>query len=247
MTLLSACSALIRPPLGTATPRPPTATAVLSPTPVWFPATETPTPRPLALPTGTPDWHPGLGNPVKVDAFSNKASWDVFQSDDGVAALVDRSLILSAAPEVYLMSLNHDLILTDIYVEVTARVNICRGADEYGLLVRAIPRAYYRFAVSCDGDVRAERIAGNERLIMQQPYHTAGVQGAPAEVRLGVWAFKNELRFFINDNYQFSVSDNNLRSGSIGFFVRSAAETPVTVGFTDLLIQKLDYAPAATP
>lgn len=245
--LLTACSSLFPEPLGTATPRPPTATPVLSPTPVWFPATETPTPRPLAIPTGTPDWRPGLGSEIEVDPFSEEESWNVFESDDGIASLVDGSLILSAAPEVYLISLNQEITLTDFHVEVTARVNICRGADEYGLLLRATPRAYYRFTVTCDGDVRAERIAGNERLVLQQPYHTSNVRGAPSEVRMSVWAFKNELRFFLNDIYQFSVSDNNLPSGSIGFFVRSAGSTPVTVAFADLVIQKLNYSPIATP
>ena len=245
--LLTACASLFPEPLGTATPRPPTATPVRSPTPVWFPATETPTPRALTLPSGTPDWRPGLGSEIRVDNFSDEDSWDTFESDDGIASLVDNSLILSAAPEVYLFSLNQDLTLTDFHVEVTARVNICRGADEYGLLVRAIPRVYYRFAVTCDGEVRAERIAGSERLILKQPYHTNNVRGAPSEVRLAVWVFKNELRFFLNDIYQFSVSDNNLSSGSIGFFVRSAGATPVTVAFTDLVIQKLNYSPIATP
>lgn len=244
---LTACSSLFPEPLGTATPRPPTATPLLSPTPVWFPPTETPTPRPPALPTGTPDWRPGLGSEIKVDNFSDKESWDTFESDDGIATLADHSLILSAAPEVHLFSLNRDLTLTDFHVEVTARINICRGADEYGLLVRAIPRAYYRFVITCDGQVRAERVAGNERLILQQPYHTNNVRGAPAEVRMAVWVFKNELRFFLNDIYQFSVTDNNLPSGSIGFFVRSAGSTPVTVAFTDLVIQKLNYSPVATP
>jgi len=243
--LLTACASLIRPPLGTATPRPPTATPILSPTPVWFPATETPTPHPLATPTSAPDWRPGLGNEIKVDQFSDEESWDTFESDDGIASLVDNSLILSAAPEVYLFSLNHDLTLTDFYVEATARVNLCRGADEYGLLVRAIPRAYYRFAVTCDGQVRAERIAGNERLILRQPYRTSNVRGAPSEVRMAVWVFKSELRFFLNDIYQFSVSDTNLSSGSIGFFVRSAGATSVTVAFVDLAIQKLNYSPIA--
>ena len=245
--LLTACSSLIRPPLGTATPRPPTATPVLSPTPIWFPPTETPTPRPLTLPTDIPDWRPGLGSEIKVDPFSDEESWDLFKSDDGLAALADNSLILSAAPNVYLFSLNRDLVLTDYYVEVTARVNICRGADEYGLLVRAIPRAYFRFVVNCNGEVRAERITGNERFVLRPPYHTSNVRGAPSEVRMAVWAFKNELRFFLNDIYQFSVSDNNLPSGSIGFFVHATGDTPVTVAFADLVIQKLEYSPVATP
>ena len=31
--------------------------------------------------------------------------------------------------------------------------------------------------------------------------------GAPAQVKLGVWAVGREMRFFLNDHYQFSVLD----------------------------------------
>jgi hypothetical protein len=246
--LLAACSILPSRTLGTATPRPPTATPVLSPTPVWFPPTETSTPHALTSPTAPPDWRPGLGNPLQADSFTDQAQWDLFQSDDGVSLLLDGRLALSAAPGIYVPSLNKDLVLTDYYIEVTATLNICSGADEYGILVRAIPTAAYRFALTCDGQTRAERVGRNERLILQKPFHTGDApRGAPAEVRIGVWVFKSELRFFLNGNLQFRVSDNNLPSGSIGFFVRSAGSTPITVSFSDLAIRKLNYSPVATP
>jgi hypothetical protein len=246
--LLTGCSGFIRPALGTATPRPPTATPVLSPTPVWFPATDTPTPRPFASPTAPPDWRPGLGDPIRVDNFTDEEQWDLFQSDEGTASLFNGRLALSAAPSVYVTSLNTELTLTDYYLEVTATLNICSGTDEYGLLVRALPTRSYRFGLTCNGDVRAERIARNERLILAQPFHSGDApRGAPAQVRFGVWVFKSELRFFLNGNYQFSVTDSNLPSGSIGFFVRSAGGNPIAVSFSDLVIQKLDYTPVTTP
>jgi hypothetical protein len=241
--LLTSCSALARPDLGTATPHPPTATPVLSPTPVWFPATDTPTARPFASPTAPPDWRPGLGDPIKADNFTDETHWELTERS---ASLVDGRLILSANPGMYVANLNTKLKLTDFYLEVTAALNICSSADEYGLLVRATKDRSYRFALTCEGDVRGERIAKNERLVLQQPFHTGDApRGAPATVRFGVWAFKNELRFFLNDNYQFSVSDANLPSGTIGFFVRSAGVTPIIVSFSDLEIRKLNYSPIA--
>ncbi len=244
--LLASCSVLGERPLGTATPRPPTPTPILSPTVVWFPPTETPTPRALTSPTAPPDWRPSIGDVIKADSFTDEAVWDLSKSDDGTASLFDGRLALSAAPNVYLPSLNKKLVLTDFYAEVTASINLCQGADEYGILVRAIPTAAYRFALTCDGQVRAERVSRSERLTVEPPFHSGDApRGAPAEVRIGVWAFKSELRFFLNGHYQFSVTNVNLPSGTLGFFVHSTGETSITVSFTDLVVRKLNYSPIA--
>jgi len=241
--LLTSCSPFLRPELGTATPRPPTVTPVRSPTPIWFPATDTPTARPFASPTSPPDWHPGLGAPIEADNFTNETNWELTEN---FAVLSGGRLILSAEPGATISSLNSKLKLTDFYFEATATLNICSSADEYGVLVRATRNRAYRFTVTCGGDIRADRIASNERLALQTPVHSGDApRGAPAQVRFGVWVFKTELRFFLNDNYQFSVSDPNLPSGSIGFFVRSAGTTPIAVLFSDLALRKLDYLPLA--
>lgn len=232
--LLASCSALGRPALGTATPRPPTPTPLLSPTPVWFPPTETPTPSALTAPTATPDYMPGLGEVLYADDFTDPARW----SDLGTDYIRDGRLTLAASAGTYLVTLHHDLLLADFYAEVTAQLSLCRGADEYGLLVRAIPASYYRFAVNCDGELKADRIANYARVPLQLPLLTLDApRGSPAEVTLAVWAVGRELRFFLNGRYQFSVDDPVFPSGSLGFFVRAAGDTPITVSFTDLVIR----------
>ncbi len=248
--LLTACSTLSGPPLGSATPRPPTPTPVLSPTPVWFPPSETPTPRSLASPTATPDFRPGLGNTIKVDNFTDEAVWEIRASDEGAVSLISGNIIVSASPGQYFTSLNQELVLTDFHAEVTARLNLCRGADEYGVLVRAIPITYYRFTLTCDGQVRADRVSGDERNPLELPHFTGDApRGAPAEVRIAVWAVGREMRFFLNGHFQYAVTDANLRSGTIGFFVRAAGRTPITVLFSDLIVQEVNYSalPTSTP
>ena len=94
--LLTACSALIRPALGTATPRPPTPTPVLSPTVVWFPPTETPTPSASTLATTTPDLLPGLGDILYSDNFTDLKNW----SDLGTDSVREGQLTLAASPGV---------------------------------------------------------------------------------------------------------------------------------------------------
>ena len=247
--LLTACSALGGGTLGTATPRPPTPTPLLSPTTVWFPASETPTPRPLTTITATLEMRAGVGEVFAADMFRDNTDWDLFESDDGNAALFDQSLTLSAAPGVYLVSLNKSLVLADFYAEVTAHLNLCVGADEYGILIRAIPVTYYRFSLTCDGKMRLDRISGGERNPLQESGLTADApRGAPGGVVIGVWAAGDEIRIFLNGHFQFSVHDPNLQSGTLGFFVHATAKTPMTISFSDLLVYRLRVVqPVGTP
>ncbi len=251
---LSACAALSR-PLATATPRPPTATLIPTATVLWFPPSATPSPRPTFAPSPTKAMLVGLGPLLFRDTFTSPDSWTTAASDQGSAAISRRRLTLAVQPGIYLISLQQELTLSDFYAEITARPSLCRGADEYGMLFRASAVAYYRYALACDGTVRLERISVSERhvLIPTTPSGDAP-RGAPGEVRLGVWAAGEEMRFFLNGHYQFSAWDPNLPSGTLGVFVRAAGETPVTVVFTDLVVYAVTYAsptptltPTATP
>jgi len=247
--LLTACSALGGGTLGTATPPPPSATPFLSPTTVWFPPSETPTPRPLTTITTTPDERAGIGEVLATYMFRDETDWDIFESNEGTAALFDQSLTLSAAPGVYLISLNKSLVLGDFYAEATAHLNICVGADEYGILVRAIPVTYYRFSLSCDGHTRLDRVSGSTRNPLHESRLTADApRGAPGQVVIGVWVAGDEIRIFLNGHFQFSVSDPNLKSGTIGFFVHATGKTPMTISFSDLLVYHLRVVqPVGTP
>jgi hypothetical protein len=143
-----------------------------------------------------------------------------------------------------MISLRQDLILGNYYVEITARPSLCRGEDDYGLLVRASAAAYYRFALSCNGTAHVERVSVGTRHILHEPVASGDVPpGAPGEVRIGVWAVETEMRLFLNGRYQFSVTDANYASGTIGFFANSAGDTPVTVTFTDLTVRSVTYVP----
>ena len=124
-----------------------------------------------------------------------------------------------------------------------------RGEDEYGFLVRASAATYYRFALTCNGQAHAERISLKERHILHEPVISGDVPpGAPGEVRIGVWASGPELRLFLNGRFQFSFTDKNLSSGTVGVFARAAGDTPVTVSFSNLRVQAVEYfPPTSTP
>jgi hypothetical protein len=240
---LDALNATPAPILLTETPQP-------TSTIVWFPPSATPTLGASSTQKPpTPEMRPGIGTTTLTDEFSDPSLWDTATSDQASAEINSNRLILSAQSKMYVISLRHDLTADNYYAEITARPDLCRGDDSYGLLIRANAVAYHRFSLTCNGNVFAERISGIKRELLQAPLPSGDVpRGAPGEVRIGVWAVGAEMRLFLNGRYQFSVSNTNYPSGTIGVFVNSAGETPAIVSFSRLSLQKVDYIlPTATP
>lgn len=246
--LLTSCSAMDA-FLATDTPKPATETPLPSPTIVWFPPSATPTPQFLSTKAPTPEMRPGLGTDIITDDFSDPLDWDVITSNEASAVMQDNRLSLAVQSQVYMTSLRHDTLINDYYAEITAQPSLCRGEDSYGVLIRANGGSYYRFALACDGTVRAERVTNSVRLALQKPIPSGDVPpGAPGKVRIGVWTVGNEMRLFLNGRFQFSINDPSFPIGTIGVFVRSAGETAAVVSFSDLVIQEVNYIlPTATP
>lgn len=239
--ILSSCAQLDA-LLVTATPIHPTGTPPPSPTIIWFPPSATPTRSALTTKLPTPERRPGLGEKLITDNFSNDLLWDTASSDEASAIIRNNQITLSVQSGVYMLSVRKDLILSDSYAEITAQPSLCRGEDSYGVLARASASSYYRFALSCNGTARAERVSSGTRLTLQQPIPSGDVPpGAPGEVRVGLWAVGRELRLFLNGRYQFTISDPSFPSGSLGVFVRSSGETAAVVSFSDLTIHSVDY------
>lgn len=247
MALLSAACLPMGPLELTETPLPsvtPTPTATI----VWFPPSATPTQLAFPTYTGTPEMNPGIGARSLSDDFSDDSLWDTAVSNQGSAAVANNRLSLAVQPGFYLSSMRRDLALDDFYAEITARPSLCRGEDNYGILVRAAGNSFYRFVLTCNGEVRAERISGGTRLPIYDPVPSGDAPRPPGEVRIGIWAVGSEMRLFLNDRYQFSVSEPTFPRGSLGVFVRSAGEEPVSVTFSDLEVYDVNYSlPTSTP
>ena len=244
LLLLAACTPQSEPlPTATLTPVPPTPT--LTPTIVWFPPTPTFTPFPTLELLPTEDLRPGIGALLLQDDFSDSAVWLPSSIPAGSVGFGINELTLAiSARDTYLYSLRQDWLLSNFYLEITASPSMCRDLDEYGLLLRVSPDLdFYRFSLSCNGQVRLDRIVRGAAS-SPQPWMLSGAvpPGAPSTVRLGVWALDSELRFFVNDRYQFTVRDPMLVTGGVGVFSRSTIDWPVTVNFSDLVVYALSSA-----
>ena len=72
--------------------------------------------------------------------------------------------------------------------------------------------------------------------------------GPPGEVRLGVWAEGSNFHFFLNGRYQFGVTDQNYRTGTLGVFAQASGTTPITITFSDLVVRQVNaQLPLETP
>jgi len=229
-------------PTETPTSAPPTGTP--TPTTVWFPptATFTPFPTSTALPP-TPEQRPGIGALLLQDDFSSGQSWALSEKEGASARMgKDELSIAISMKRIYHFSLRLEPQLGNFYAEITANPSLCRGLDEYGLLIRAqSANDYYRFSLSCDGQVRLDRILHGQAS-SPQPWLLSGdvPPGGPSSSRLGVWAVGAEMRFFVNGNFQFAVNDGQIPSGALGVFARSASDEALSVNFADLSVWEVN-------
>ena len=227
------------PPLPTATPLPPTATPTA--TEIWFPPTPTFTPPATraAIRSTVETFSPEYGTLLFEDEFTDPSIWRLSQSPVGSAAFgVNELTIAIRQPRGYLYSERVIPDLRNFYAEIIASPSICRGEDEYGLLFRITPAYdFYRFSLTCDGQTRLDKYYRGAASSPQPLNYSSEVPpGAPSETKIGVWIMENEMRFFINDVFQFSVMDPSITSGLIGVFARAFGEDPVTVNFSTLKV-----------
>ena len=232
-----------------------TPTASLTPPPiatfVWFPPTGTPTPQPTPAepepPTAEP--RPGLGTVALQDTFLTNTGWQTGTLQGGTAELGNHSLSL-VIPEgaVTITSQRSGTVPDNYYLEITATANLCRGKDAYGLLFRSDGgKSAYHWIITCNGQMRLERWRSAEAAVVQDWIYW-GEGGAPLPVRLGLWMYRDEMRFFVNDVYLFSVHDPLLTGSHIGVFTKSTGQNALSVSYSDLIIRNITgYVPSPIP
>lgn len=243
LVFLTACSGLF--PVQTPTPTPVSVTETPTATIVWFPPTVTPTLFITPTILATPEQRPGLGDLLFTDTFDQPALWNTSVTTWATASVARNRLILSISGQgpVSIISLRSQPTLENFYAEASVKLSLCESKDQFGMIFRAAPGDnFYRFVVGCDGQTRLERtISGtNSPLLDWLPSGDAPI-AAPADVTLGVWVVGDEMRFFLNDHFQFTVHDPILHAGTLGFFAYAGGADPITVSFMDLSVYAVSY------
>jgi hypothetical protein len=173
------------------------------------------------------------------DTFDDASQWELARTDTHSAAINKNELTLAVSqPGGYVSSLRQDTDLDDYYAELTTSTSLCRGGDEYGLLLRVSDSGdFYRFSLTCNGYVRVDKYYnGRASSPLPLTQHGSVPPAAPSSTRLGVLAQGQDLEFFINGEWVYTLRDLSLPSGGLGVFIRSNGENAVTVNFSDLKV-----------
>ncbi|MBN1667147.1 MAG: hypothetical protein JW862_08655, partial [Anaerolineales bacterium] len=184
-----------------------------------------------------------LGAVLFKDTFDNTSLWSRELSQRGTISLAGKELsIVLVEPRAYLASVRSEPDLSNYYAEITASPSLCRGQDEYGLLFHYQSQVdFYRFSLSCNGQLRLDRLVGGTAASPQPWLPSAMVpSAAPSQTKLGVWVQGETMRFYLNGELQFEAQDAYLRHGRFGVFARSAGETAVTISFSDLQVYQIE-------
>lgn len=208
----------------------------------WFPPTATPTIAPTQGITPTVDQHPGLGQVIIQDDFSNTTLWDTGEREAGKIGYSQNKLTLAISqPAGVLYSFRKSDVLTDFYLTMQVNPVLCKQSDVYGILFRVNSTGdFYRLLINCNGLLRLERLRNSEVTILQDWISSGQVAaGAPLNYQIGIWAFGSDLRIFAEDVFQFAVRDNTFPQGWLGVYARSMGTNVVTINFSSLQIQAL--------
>ncbi|MGB9586065.1 MAG: hypothetical protein ACPL4H_07155 [Anaerolineales bacterium] len=224
------------------TPLPPTATITPTATIVWFPPTATPTAVPTLAITPTLDLKPKIGALLFSDDFSVGTNWMLAQTNSSSIALGRNEITLAISqPKTYLYTLRKEPQLDNFYLKINASPNLCLSDDEYGILFRfTTNKEFYRLGLTCDGQLHLDRYMQNRAtMIYPKSYSGAVPPGAPSLSLIELWASKNQIIVFINQQYQFTLNDAAILSGSFGLFARTGSHDAMTVNFSDLKVYQI--------
>jgi hypothetical protein len=219
-------------PPHTPTPAPPTATSTLLPT-------ATPTVPP------TPDPNEGVGDVVFADRLDGTGGWFWTFEDDAASFGVssDEKQLNSTAKQSGTWRFNSSpdtVTVGDQQIRVSVHTNVCAEADEYALLFRGAVDAdfnysFYVFKLRCNGTARLELLEGNNvTVLVDWTPSTAIKPGPDTDNTLLVWANKDQMRFYVNDQYLFSAQDATLAEGFYGFFLYDRTNGNMSVSWKGL-------------
>jgi len=236
----------------------PVGTVVETPTPpvTWFPATSTPTAFPHASSTPAPVAQSGIGDLISDTELSDPANWsNAVASGDAANKLIWNEEALYFAvnqPPANIFTINNNTFLTNFYLEVTFEVNRCSPNDTYGIsFLAANERVGDRFYLRCDGNIRVLQARDGLNLpLTEWEFTGAAPPAAPGRVKAAIWVYNGEMRFFLDDQIQFTISDRYFSSGGFGFFVEAKDPAGMNIQIHDLKLYNIrsnDNTPTATP
>ncbi len=192
---------------------------------------------------------PNLGEVVLQDNFSSQSGWQAGAMEGGTVAYGPGNLSIAIPDQAAtLVSLRSAPLPANYYLELTASASLCRGKDAYGLIFRSQGwQTGYRWIIGCDGLTRVERWRPAEVAVVHD-WTYIGEGGAPLSLRLGLWLWGSEMRFFVDGDYLFSARDPLMTGAQLGVFARATGQNALSVSFSELAVRSIvGFQPTPIP
>ncbi len=219
---------------------PPTATAIITPSPV---ASETPTTEPTDIPTAIPldeddpRYGLNLSAPDYRDEFDSDVTW-VGPSFEGAANIttggVHRATDYLADSFLWWSTTIPDIDAGNIYTEIVAQVDDCSGKDAYGLAVRVEPEnrdSGYMLEFSCDGAFRLRKLFGGTIQTLIDWTTSLSIATDGSDNTMGLLAVGNQLAAFANGEFLGQAEDSTFFSGNYGLYANAQVTPGLSVAF----------------
>lgn len=215
----------------------------------------TPTAVPTLAPTeapATPDPNEGVGDVVYSDKLDGTGGWLWTYEDDaakfGVSTAEKQLNTVAKQSGTWRFTSSNDLLrVGNQQVHVTARPTVCSEQDQYAFLFRGkldtatSTYSYYAFKLRCDGSARLEKLEGPDTIVLVNWVQSPAIKpGSGVENTLTVWANKDQMRFYANDQFLFEAVDGSLAEGFYGFYLFDRTNGTMAVSWKNLEVRSIN-------
>jgi hypothetical protein len=224
-------------------------TAVVTPPAMPTPSSTAELPTPTVLPTPMPPTATPATYYYDEDFGNPSSGWDIYDDGDTAASYQAGEYRLAVNVPEYVTwgdpNLQQELI--DLEVEVDARQVEGPADNNFGLLVRyrSNGERFYWFQISGDGYYAVDLLLQGEFVSLVTWEASAAInQGVGVTNHLKIVCEGDRFSFYVNDTFLTDVTDDTIRSGSIGLAVGTFDEAGVVVHFDNLKVRATEMAPS---
>ena len=164
-----------------------------------------------------------LGSPTWKDTFENGDNWPL-----GIDLYVDLKAGGGSLQMTGLTTKNGWRLsgqkTANFYLELTGKMPVCSGADQFGLFFRspnlALANRGYLYGISCDGKFALRKWDTDTMTVLQNWMTSDAIlRGADQTNRIGVMAKGNVLKLYVNGVLVDTITDSSFSQGYIGLYI----------------------------
>ena len=135
-------------------------------------------------------------------------------------------------------------VISDYYLEITAKTQQCSGKDTYGNMVRAVKtdKGYigYLYNISCDGHYSLRRWNGEQYVSLVDWTPSDQINsGANQTNRIGLMVNGSQFTFYANGKQIGQIQDDTHMEGRFGVVIGSANTPDLTVRLDEIAVWNL--------